>query len=291
MQAQQPPRPVHRCGRFYRESAQYPEQLKYRRLGPQWSKKLYDDEEELLVIERELNNSIAEFRSRDGQGPLTTLDFPRILVKRDGKLYGKWMRYENKLKAHGQDLCLVHSLQNLPTHGSCAGATLNDYPELFENDGTFCPTNETDGARAYKDPTSPDFVAVVGVDSYDVLTDLAVKHIAWIDQRVLERLRQCFRMGAGLGQIRLSTLVAFFDTVAFIFVPVLLTTTMFALARIPSLMVRIAVVGVFGLVFSASAKLLGGQISRSSIFSLTAAYFAVASVFVSTTGESACRTN
>ncbi|KAK7191879.1 hypothetical protein DPSP01_013849 [Paraphaeosphaeria sporulosa] len=288
MPAQETSRPIYDCGRFYRESAEYPEQLKFRKFGPQWFKKLYDDEEELLVMERELNVDIAELRNQDGQGPLTTLDFPRILSKRDGRLYGKWMRYENKLRAHAQDQCLVNSLYQLPVHGSYAGATLNDNSELFK-DGIFCPTNESGGAAAYQDPASPEFIAVVDVGSYDFLMDLAVKNIGWIDQKILERLRRWFRMSAGSGQIRLSTLRTFFDIIACMFVPVLLTATMFALARISRLMVRIAVVGVFGLIFTASAKLLSG-LSRYSIFSLTAAYFAVASVFVSTAVDGAGKT-
>ncbi|KAF2442057.1 hypothetical protein P171DRAFT_445823 [Karstenula rhodostoma CBS 690.94] len=289
MQAQQTPRPTHSYGQFYIDSADFAEQLKFRRFGPRWFKKLYDDEEEILVMERDLNNGIAELLRQDGRGPLTTLDYPRILAKRDGKLYGKWMKYENKLRAHAQDLCLVNSLHKLPIHGSYAGARLNDYPELFKND-TFGPTNERGGAAAYQDPAAPDFVAVVGVESHDFLTDLAVNHIVWIDQKILERLRRWSRMSAGSNHIKLSTLITFFDTIACIFVPVLLTATMFTLARVPRLMVRIAVVGVFGLVFSASAKLLSGRMSRFSIFSLTAAYFAVASVFVSTAEGSTCKT-
>jgi hypothetical protein len=328
MQAQQTPRPTHRYGEFYIDSMTYPEQLKFRRFGPQWSKKLHDDEEELLVMEKELRNGIAELRRQDGCGPLTTLDYPRILAKRDEKLYGRWMRYENKLRTHSespklrwdmgdsdafgngccesvrvyfapivasnigfltvlaQDLRLVCDLYKMPVHGSYAGAKLNEHPNLFKN-GTFGPTNELGGAAAYQDPKSPDFVAVVEVESLDLLTDLAIDHIVWIDKKILMRLRRWFSIGTRSNHIRVSTLIAFFDTIACIFVPLLLTATMFALARIQRLMVRIAVVGVFGFIFLASAKLLSGRVSRSSIFSLTAAYFAVASVFVSSTGDSA----
>lgn len=173
----------------------------------------------------------------------------------------------------------------MPVHGPYAGARLNEYPELFKN-GIFGPTNEIGGAAAYQDPLSPDFVAFVDVETYDYFMDLAINHIAWIDGMVLRRIRRWFRLGAGSDHIRLSTFKAVFDTIACIFVPVLLTAMMFALARISHPMVRIAVVGVFGLVFSASARLLSGRMTRYSIFSLTAAYFAVASVFVSTSGGS-----
>lgn len=105
MQAAGTPRPIHDCGSFYRESAQYPEQVKIRRLASQWFKKLYDDQEELSVMERELNDGIASLRKQDGQGPLTILEFPRMLAKKDERLFSEWMRYEDKLRAHSRS-CL-----------------------------------------------------------------------------------------------------------------------------------------------------------------------------------------
>ena len=58
---------------------------------------------------------------------------------------------------------------------------------------------------------------------------------------------------------------------------------MFALVSVRPLKARIALVGVFGLVFALSAKVFTGRIRRGEIFAYTAAFFAISSVFVDTT--------
>ncbi|KAJ4288192.1 hypothetical protein N0V90_012209 [Kalmusia sp. IMI 367209] len=289
MQTQQTPRLAHDYFTFYQESAVFPEQLKFRRFGAEWAKKLYDDGEELFIMKEELNQGIAKIRTREGGNSLTTLSYPRNLLDRDGELHKKWTRYEERLRAYSKNLCLFNNLFKLPDPSTYSSRKLGEFPDLFAND-TFGPTNEIHGATAYQDPASPDFVAVVGVDSSDVLTKLAIENIEWIDTKVLRRLRKWFRKNTPQTPgVRLSAVIGFMDAIACIFVPLLLTITMFALALIHPINVRIAVVGVFGLLFSGSAKFLSGRVSRSSIFSLTAAFFAVASVFVSTTDNSLCK--
>ena len=89
--------------------------------------------------------------------------------------------------------------------------------------------------------------------------------------------------------MKLRTITATIDALTCVFVPLLLTGAMFALALIHPTLVRIGVVGAFGLIFSASAKLISGRISRGEVFAYTAAFFAVASVFVSTTDDGASK--
>ena len=85
--------------------------------------------------------------------------------------------------------------------------------------------------------------------------------------------------------ISLATITSSIDFVTCIFVPLLLMAVMFALVSVRPLKARIALVGVFGLVFALSAKIFTGRISRGEIFAYTAAFFAISSVFVGTTND------
>ncbi|KAF2253306.1 hypothetical protein BU26DRAFT_515670 [Trematosphaeria pertusa] len=77
-QTPQTPRVAYRYANFYNECADYPELPKFRRLGAQWAKKLYDDVEELLKEQEELNDALATFRRAEGRDVLTLLECPRI---------------------------------------------------------------------------------------------------------------------------------------------------------------------------------------------------------------------
>lgn len=129
-----------------------------------------------------------------------------------------------------------------------------------------------------------------------MLSTFYINHSDWIEKHVLRRLRDlrnCYRPsphGTQVTRVRLSTIVRTIDMSTCIFVPLLLTATMFALVSVRPLKVRIALVGVFGLAFSFSSKLISGRISRGEIFAYTAAFFAVASVFVSTTDDDVAKT-
>lgn len=159
---------------------------------------------------------------------------------------------------------------------------------MFQN-GNFGPTDERGAAAEYLNPAARDFVACVGIDSSDILASLWVNNVDWIETHILRRVRRFSRaskQGTQLTYVEFSTIVKTIDMFTCLFVPLLLTATMFALARTRPLMVRIAVVGALGLVFSSSAKIISGRLSRGEIFAYTSAFFAVASVFVSTTDDS-----
>lgn len=164
---------------------------------------------------------------------------------------------------------------------------MSEYSNLFQN-GDFDLTDEKGAAAAYQDPHARDFVAWVGIDGSDFLTNFCVQHIEWIEKEVLQRLRGLFylgrmRPGSTKDPVRLDTIIRTIDALTCIFAPLLLTSTMFILSLIHHPKLRISVVGLLGLAFCASAKLISGHISRGEVFAYTAAYFAVASVFVSST--------
>jgi hypothetical protein len=190
-----------------------------------------------------------------------------------------------------QDLCLFHQTCELPDHAPYFSKRLGQYNELFR-DGDFGPTNERGAASAYRDPDATDFVAPKGVDSGDVLTNFWSYNVDWVEEHVLRRVRGLFKTGQrpqqGLQRthVEFSTIVKTIDAFTCVFIPLLLTATLYALVLVGPLKVRIAVVGALGVVYSVSAKIVSGRLSRGEMFAYTCAFFAVASVFVSTTNGS-----
>jgi len=107
MQAQQTTsRPTVGYATFYKHCASYPELPKFRRLAAQFTKKLYDDVEELLRRERELDEAIAEYRVREGHAAITFLDCPRGIVN-DVKLIEQWSEHGRLLRLYGK--CFGHN--------------------------------------------------------------------------------------------------------------------------------------------------------------------------------------
>lgn len=123
-----------------------------------------------------------------------------------------------------------------------------------------------------------------------MLSTFFINHSEWFQENVINRLERCFRRkkhpdGTKQTDIPYEAIVMVMDAVVCFFVPVLFDMEMFALIAIKPLKVRIAIVGVFGLIFSLSLKCFAGHLTRGEVFATTAAYFAVASVFVGTTSD------
>jgi hypothetical protein len=126
------------------------------------------------------------------------------------------------------------------------------------------------------------------MDRSDILTNLCAENIDWMEAHILSRMRSWLGLSHPREQssdagVKLATIIKIIDALTCLFVPLLFTATLFALALIRRLMVRIAAVGALGFAFSVSAKLIYGRMTRGEVFACTAAFFAVASVFVSTT--------
>lgn len=174
-------------------------------------------------------------------------------------------------------------MYKLPSHSLYFGKYLKKYEGLFENE-IFVPTGEQ--AIGYQDPSCPGFCALVGIPGGDNLTIAYVNNSDWIEKHVLGRLRRLWRRQRPVqrhARISLATITSSIDFITCIFVPLLLMAVMFALVSVQPLKARIALVGVFGLIFASSAKVFTGRISRGEIFAYTAAFFAISSVFVGTT--------
>ena len=188
-----------------------------------------------------------------------------------------------------QDLCLVNQLFKLPIPTKYGSSRLKEMEALFANE-YFGPTNEADRASAYKNLDAPDFVSIVQIEPLNIPTRFAIRHRVWIDKLILRPFRRRFRKDPEASGMVLADIVAFMDALICIFFPCLLTATMFALDGTSSNMVRKALVGLLGLVFTVLAQLLSGPgLARGTIISLTAAYFAVAIVFVSVSDGRSCQ--
>jgi hypothetical protein len=101
------PRLKYRFAPFYNDVAVHPELPKFRTLVPQWTKKLFDDIEEVLQKEQAVNDALAK---KYGMTVMTVLDCPRSLIRDDPEVYGKWKEYEHSLQTYCEacsSLCIL----------------------------------------------------------------------------------------------------------------------------------------------------------------------------------------
>lgn len=85
---------------FYKKVALYPEVGRYRRFAANWSKRLYDDTEEVVQKEYAVNKAL-EAKRRPGCG-VTILDVPRsIAIEENPEIQREWDDYEDALTKHG----------------------------------------------------------------------------------------------------------------------------------------------------------------------------------------------
>lgn len=147
-------------------------------------------------------------------------------------------------------------------------------------------------AEVYQGPSERhDTCAWRGLPQEDFLTKRFLEASPWIEDHILKPVRKRFArknrsQKAYEPDIRHHVVVECMDVVTCTIACILLTGSMFALAYVRPLNIRIAIVGVFGTLFSFSVRLMAGKPSRRmEVYSATAAFFAVASVFVSGTGS------
>ncbi|KAH8725668.1 hypothetical protein GQ44DRAFT_680985 [Phaeosphaeriaceae sp. PMI808] len=273
----------YRYAPFYHTAARYPEVPKFRRFGAQWAKKLYDDIEEVQAKEQTLNDALARVHTKGG-ATLSVLDCPRSLVKNNTEVHNMWIDYEDALRKYCEQLCLTFRLFELPDQAPYFHDYLNKYQRLFEN-GVFAPTGEL--AHLYQDPSAADFCAWRGMSQESIITNWYVRNGNWIQKTIVDRMRRFLNHRKSLPtrprrEIHLKSVNFGMDVLACIFVPLFLILLMFVLINLQSTVKRIALIGVFGTIFSVSMKIVVGRITRGEIFACTAAFFAVASVFVGT---------
>ncbi|KAF1840532.1 uncharacterized protein K460DRAFT_421471 [Cucurbitaria berberidis CBS 394.84] len=287
---------------LYKSIAVYPELGLFRRFGQFWAKKLHDDTSEFLECLTSLNDQLGRFPDLGGK---TVLDCPLRIVKEKcpkgdetyDKLWDAWREYNKSLLNYdavpGQTLCQSEQIMNLPHQDAYNTSSLTEFKPpgsrpIFEND-TFVPTGER--AATYQGATERnDTCAWRAIPRKDFLTMRFIYSSKWIEAHVLARLRRCTGRTKSSDprlqtDMRLDRIISVMDTVSCLLASTLLLITVFVLAVVHPLKIRIAIVGVTGTVFALCVKLMAGDPSRGEVFGATAAFYAVAVVFLSSTND------
>jgi hypothetical protein len=182
--------------------------------------------------------------------------------------------------------------QNVFTAKQLAGWQLPNHKPIFECD-QFVPTGE-DTDRFQRHPDQSDLCAWRTIPRGDLLSMMFLYLSQWFATQVSGRWATP-RDAAKQPQpkppahVRYGRLVALMDTLSCLFASALLAATVKVLAVVRPLNVRIAVIAALGTLFALLLKLMAGNPTRGEVFGATAAFYAVAAVFVSSTnGDLAC---
>ncbi|KAF2187640.1 hypothetical protein K469DRAFT_103357 [Zopfia rhizophila CBS 207.26] len=280
----------YRYSAFYQDITTYPELAIFRRFTEEWAWMLYNQITDIHQKAKECNAALAQSQGfPSGATVFSVTDWHRVHMREDNRyLSVKVEALMDSIRKYSQDLCLAHAVAQLPDHSRYFTEYLESYPNLFEN-GLFGPTGEEE--VFYKLPKHPDSCALKSIPRRDVLTNLLIDKTRSLKTRIGSRLRKLWNRGEDAQQVQsnenvnLGTFIAIMDTFTCLYVPLLLSASMFVVNCIQSTRIRIAMIGVFGTIFSISFKLLAGQPTRSEVFAATAAYSAVLSVFVGATSS------
>lgn len=153
----------------------------------------------------------------------------------------------------------------------------------------FIPTGE--GAEKYQGRSADNDVCAWRAPTHgDYLTKLFKKACPWIHEWVVVRWRWIVHNvkpshPSIAPTINSDTIMMVMDTLTCVFASVLLAVTVAVLAVVRPLRIRIALVCVFGTLFALLLKLMAGSPARGEIFGATAAFYAVAVVFVGSTNS------
>ncbi|KAF1951948.1 hypothetical protein CC80DRAFT_573618 [Byssothecium circinans] len=281
---------------LYQNIGQYKELACFDRFAPELAKLLHDDIEEILSCQSNIHQQLEAARG-DKRSDNNVLGCPRIYVKlRHEDIHEEWERYEAALERYGGHLLMSQQIMNLPSQDSLYTDYLAKFsPPIFREgpDGLiFGPTSQR--AEHYLS----DACAWKGLPQDDLLTTLFIKVSVWINQNIRSRLRR-FRHdrartkpsdtenlsnseGLDTTDLDYYTILAYLDVLMCIFASCFLTGTMFAIAHIKPLNAQIGSVGVAGTIFTFSIWIMAGRnVRRIEVYAATAAFFAVASVYVS----------
>lgn len=159
---------------------------------------------------------------------------------------------------------------------------------IFEN-GTFVPTGEE--AEWYQvAPGWMDTCTWRDMPRDDLLTMSFVYSSQWIETQILARLRRCIKRTKPLEwdvvtRVRLHRIVAVMDIFSCCLASILLAITVLILAVVHDMKSRIGIIGGAGTIFALCVRLMSNKPSRGDIFAATAAFYAVAVVFVAATNN------
>jgi hypothetical protein len=195
--------------------------------------------------------------------------------------------------APGEILCMSERIMNLPSQDMFNTKKLGqwklpDFKPIFDS-GEFVPTGER--AETYQDgPGQTDTCAWKAISHGDFLTECFYQASPWIEKNILVRWRSLVHGVKptdvqDASTLNFTHLVGAMDTLACLIASVLLAVTIVALPLVHPSSIRFVLIGIFGTLFALLLKLMAGEPTRGEIFGATAAFYAVAVVFVSSTNN------
>jgi hypothetical protein len=197
----------------------------------------------------------------------------------------------------GETLCMSERIMNFSNQNQFNTRKLKEWKEptyksLFCGD-EFNPTGEE--AETYQgDARWTDTCAWRAIPHGDFLTSYFLSVSPWINTHISTRWRSLVHKRkipnpVADATIRYGHLVVTMDTLACVVASIILALTIVVLVVVRRLAIRVALVGIFGTLFALLLKLMAGNLSRGEVFGATAAFYAVAAVFVGSSNvECAC---
>lgn len=184
-------------------------------------------------------------------------------------------------------------IMNMPTQDEFNAKKLENWAlsgirSIFDN-SQFVPTGEPE--KTYKgDPAKNDLCTWREPAHGDYLTKLFLKASNWIEKHIIVRWKATVHHvkttdATFAATMEFDSIMMVMDVLSCTLASVLLATTVAVLAVVRPLAIRIVIIGITGTLFALLLKLMAGKISRGEVFGAIAAFYAVAVVFVGTTGD------
>lgn len=204
--------------------------------------------------------------------------------------YGVPLVFPDANAVSGETLCMSERVMNMSYQDRFNTKKLEEWKEpefksLFRGD-EFIPTGE-EAATYQGDASRTDTCVWRAIPHGDFLTKCFLGASPWIDKHVSRRWRSLLGKKkknntdtVAEATMQYDHLVATMDTLACVFASVILALTIVVLVVVRPMAIRIALVGIFGTLFAFLLKLMAGSLTRGEVFGATAAFYAVAAVFV-----------
>ena len=159
---------------------------------------------------------------------------------------------------------------------------------IFDQD-EFVPTGELD-TTYLRDPKRTDTCAWGSIPHTDILTRWFLASGPWIEKHIVNRWRkhvQKLELNDPRDAIHMDygNLVGWMDVLACVAASFMLAATVAVLYFVHTAEVRIGLILLFGTLFALLLKLMAGSPSRGEVFGATAAFYAVAAVFLGSTSN------
>lgn len=159
--------------------------------------------------------------------------------------------------------------------------------------GRFIPTQEAASRYQGRGGSTTDTCAWRTMPSKDRLTLSLAKFSPWVEKHIFARMRKwwCDSKTSGsddFSNVQYDTLITLLDWLSCLLASGSLAATAFALSYVPDRLPRLGAIAGLGLLFTFLMMVMVGGVNRGEVFLATAAFYAVAVVFVSNDNSCIC---